>query len=64
MGNFPFNFILLFFYRFSWSEAAHKTGLNVATTARIFNKLMTQRLKLKKYIAQGGDVSCQTYEDR
>lgn len=38
-----------------WSEAAHKTGLNTATTARIFNKLMTQRLKFKKYIAQGGD---------
>jgi len=40
---------------YGWSEAAHKTGLNTATTARIFNKLMTQRLKFKKYIAQGGD---------
>jgi microsomal epoxide hydrolase len=41
---------------YGWSEAAHKSGLNTATTARIFNKLMTQRLKIKKYIAQGGDV--------
>jgi len=40
---------------YGWSEAAHKTGLNTLTTARIFKKLMQDRLKFKKFIAQGGD---------
>jgi hypothetical protein len=50
------SFYLIFITKFfSFSEASHKTGLNTATTARIFKKLMTDRLKLKKFIGQGGD---------
>ncbi|KAI6237897.1 Epoxide hydrolase [Aphelenchoides besseyi] len=40
---------------YGWSEAAHKRGLSTVSTARIFNKLMTDRLKIKRYFAQGGD---------
>uniref|UniRef100_A0AC34RAG9 Epoxide hydrolase n=2 Tax=Panagrolaimus sp. JU765 TaxID=591449 RepID=A0AC34RAG9_9BILA len=40
---------------YGWSEASHKAGLDQIATARIFNKLMTDRLKFKKYMVQGGD---------
>ena len=40
---------------YGWSEASHKAGLDQISTARIFNKLMTERLKFKKYLVQGGD---------
>ncbi|KAI6185703.1 Epoxide hydrolase [Aphelenchoides besseyi] len=40
---------------YGWSEAAHKRGLSTVSTAQIFNKLMTDRLKFKRYFAQGGD---------
>lgn len=50
-----YSLMSLIFLDFSFSEASHKTGLNAATTARIFKKLMTDRLKFKKFYAQGGD---------
>ncbi|KAI6220947.1 Epoxide hydrolase [Aphelenchoides fujianensis] len=40
---------------YGFSEAAHKRGLSTATTARIFKKLMVDRLKHPKFFAQGGD---------
>ncbi|KAF1625281.1 UNVERIFIED_CONTAM: Epoxide hydrolase 1, partial [Eudyptes robustus] len=40
---------------YGWSEASHKRGLSVFVVARIFKKLMTDRLKFPKYLVQGGD---------
>ncbi|CAD5232781.1 unnamed protein product [Bursaphelenchus xylophilus] len=39
---------------YGWSDAAQKSGLNQASAARIYNKLMT-RLNFTKYFVQGGD---------
>ncbi|KAE9549743.1 hypothetical protein FO519_007054, partial [Halicephalobus sp. NKZ332] len=40
---------------YGWSEASKKSGLDQIATARIFNKLMKDRLKFQKYLVQGGD---------
>ncbi|KAH7718331.1 Protein W01A11.1 [Aphelenchoides avenae] len=40
---------------FGYSEQPHKKGCGQIQTARIFNKLMTDRLGFRKYVAQGGD---------
>uniref|UniRef100_A0A7E4UUH6 Epoxide hydrolase n=1 Tax=Panagrellus redivivus TaxID=6233 RepID=A0A7E4UUH6_PANRE len=40
---------------YGWSEAGHKSGLNQIATARIFKKLVVERLGHDKFIAQGGD---------
>ncbi|KAH7730307.1 Protein W01A11.1 [Aphelenchoides avenae] len=40
---------------YGYSEQPHKKGFGQVQTARIFNKLMTDRLGFKKYVAQAGD---------
>ncbi|KAI1694181.1 alpha/beta hydrolase fold domain-containing protein [Ditylenchus destructor] len=40
---------------FGWSEQPHKSGFSQVATARVFNKLMVERLKFQKYVTQGGD---------
>ncbi|KAL3082866.1 hypothetical protein niasHS_010668 [Heterodera schachtii] len=40
---------------YGWSEQPHKRGFNQMATARIFHKLMVERLGFRRYIAQGGD---------
>ncbi|KAH7718333.1 Protein W01A11.1 [Aphelenchoides avenae] len=40
---------------FGYSEQPHKKGFDQHQTARVFNKLMTDRLGFEKYVAQGGD---------
>ncbi|KAI1719848.1 alpha/beta hydrolase fold domain-containing protein [Ditylenchus destructor] len=40
---------------YGWSEQPRKSGFDQLATARILNKLMVDRLKFKKYVAQGGD---------
>ncbi|KAI1696849.1 alpha/beta hydrolase fold domain-containing protein [Ditylenchus destructor] len=40
---------------YGWSEQPRKSGFSQIATARIFNKLMVERLKFSKYVAQGGD---------
>ena len=40
---------------YGWSEQPKKTGFSPASAARIFNKLMVDRLGFNRYIAQGGD---------
>uniref|UniRef100_A0A915CKL1 Transmembrane protein 258 n=1 Tax=Ditylenchus dipsaci TaxID=166011 RepID=A0A915CKL1_9BILA len=40
---------------YGWSEQPHKQGFSQMATARVFNKLMVDRLNFPKYLAQGGD---------
>lgn len=40
---------------FGWSEAPHKAGFDQIATARIFKKLMVDRLSFYKFAAHGGD---------
>ena len=50
--------MVAFFSGYGWSEGAHKSGLNMPVTARIFNTLMTKRLNYSKVMLQGGDWVC------
>lgn len=38
---------------YGWSEASHKAGFDQIATARIFKKLMNERLGFKRFMAQG-----------
>ena len=40
---------------YGFSSAPAKTGFNIPQTARIFRKLMAERLGFKKFYTQGGD---------
>ena len=40
---------------YGFSSAAAKPGLDLAQTARIFRRLMTERLGFDKFYTQGGD---------
>ncbi|KAH7715940.1 Protein W01A11.1 [Aphelenchoides avenae] len=40
---------------FGWSDQPQKKGCDQIATARIFNTLVTERLGIQKYVAQGGD---------
>ncbi|KAI3422395.1 hypothetical protein GPALN_012913 [Globodera pallida] len=40
---------------YGWSEQPHKRGFDQLATARIFHKLMANRLGLRRYVVQGGD---------
>ncbi|KAH7715310.1 hydrolasealpha/beta fold family protein [Aphelenchoides avenae] len=40
---------------FGWSDQPQKKGCDQISTARIFNTLVTERLGIQKYVAQGGD---------
>ncbi|KAI1699970.1 alpha/beta hydrolase fold domain-containing protein [Ditylenchus destructor] len=51
----PFEVIVPSIPGFGWSEQPYKTGFNQMATARVFNKLMVERLKFQKYVPQGGD---------
>uniref|UniRef100_A0A915D758 Uncharacterized protein n=1 Tax=Ditylenchus dipsaci TaxID=166011 RepID=A0A915D758_9BILA len=40
---------------YGWSEQPHKQGFSHLSAARVFNKLMVDRLHFAKYMGQGGD---------
>lgn len=40
---------------YGFSDQPHKKGFNAVATARIFNRLMVERLGHRRYMAQGGD---------
>ena len=43
------------FIGFGWSESPHKAGFDQISTARIFTKLMVDRLSFYRFCAHGGD---------
>ncbi|KAF7637346.1 Epoxide hydrolase [Meloidogyne graminicola] len=53
--NFAFEVIAPSIPGYGFSEQPHKKGFDSIAAARIFNRLMTERLGFKKYLAQGGD---------
>ena len=53
--DFVFEIVVPSLPGYGFSSAAAKPGLDLAQTARIFRRLMTERLGFDKFYTQGGD---------